>query len=88
MSVAKALGAEVTAVCSTQNVDTGRSLGADHVVDYSKDDFTRTGDRYDLLLDVAGSRSWSGASGCSPRGDPRHRRRAEGNRLLGPLGGV
>ena len=59
VQIAKALGAEVTAVCSTANVDIARSLGADHVVDYTQEDFTRSDRRYDLLLDVAGSRSWS-----------------------------
>jgi len=59
MQIAKALGAEVTGVCSTQNVDLIHSLGADHVIDYTKEDFTRSRQRYDLLLDVVGSRSWS-----------------------------
>ncbi|MBI4884300.1 MAG: NAD(P)-dependent alcohol dehydrogenase [Actinobacteria bacterium] len=59
VQIAKALGAEVTAVCSTRNVDQARALGADHVVDYTVDDFTTGDHRYDLLLDVAGSRRWS-----------------------------
>ena len=59
IQVAKALGAEVTAVCSTQNVKHARSLGADHVIDYTKEDFTRNGQQYDLLFNVNGSRSWS-----------------------------
>jgi NADPH:quinone reductase-like Zn-dependent oxidoreductase len=59
VQIAKALGAEVTAVCSTPNVDVAQSLGADHVIDYTRDDFTRRGERYDVLCDVAGSRSWS-----------------------------
>jgi NADPH:quinone reductase-like Zn-dependent oxidoreductase len=58
VQIAKALGAEVTAVCSTRNVELMRSLGADRVVDYSRDDFTRTDERYDVMLDNAGSRSW------------------------------
>jgi NADPH:quinone reductase-like Zn-dependent oxidoreductase len=58
VQIAKALGAEVTAVCSTPNVDRARSHGADRVVDYTREDLTRSGERYDLLLEVAGSRSW------------------------------
>ena len=59
VQIAKTLGAEVTAVCSRHNVDLIRSFGADHVIDYNKEDCTRRGGRYDLLLDIAGSRSWS-----------------------------
>jgi NADPH:quinone reductase-like Zn-dependent oxidoreductase len=59
VQIAKALGAEVTAVCSTRNVEQSRSLGADHVIDYTREDFTRGGRRYDAILDVAGSKSWS-----------------------------
>jgi NADPH:quinone reductase-like Zn-dependent oxidoreductase len=58
VQIAKALGAEVTAVCSTRNVEQSRSLGADHVIDYTQEDFTRTGARYDVLFDNAGTRSW------------------------------
>ena len=59
VQIAKALGAEVTAVCSTRNVDLVRSIGADHIVDYTREDFTRSSERYDLMFDNAGSRSWS-----------------------------
>jgi NADPH:quinone reductase-like Zn-dependent oxidoreductase len=59
VQIAKALGAEVTAVCRTSNVELVRSLGADHVVDYTREDFTRSDRRYDLMLDVAATRSWS-----------------------------
>lgn len=58
VQIAKAFGAEVTAVCSTRNVECARSHGADHVFDYTKEDFTRSGQQYDLLLDVNGRRSW------------------------------
>jgi len=59
VQVAKALGAEVTAVCSTGNVDIARRSGADHVVDYTREDFTRGGRRFPLMIDVNGARSWS-----------------------------
>ena len=56
IQVAKILGAQVTAVCSPHNVDTARSLGADHVVDYTSADFTQTDARYDLIFDIAASK--------------------------------
>ena len=59
VQLAKSFGAEVTAVCSTTKVDLVRSLGADRVVDYTNADFTRLGERHDLMVDVAGSRSYS-----------------------------
>ena len=57
VQIAKWLGAEVTGVCSTRNIDLVRSLGANHVLDYTVDDFTRTGQRYDVVLDLVGNRS-------------------------------
>ena len=86
VQIAKAFGAEVTAVCSTPNVEQMRALGADAVIDYTRDDFTRLGQRFDLMLDVAGSRPWSQVKRIlapdarwviigAPKGDP----------FLGPL---
>ncbi len=60
VQIAAAFGAEVTGVCSTRNVDLVRSLGTHHVVDYTRDDFTRVGARYDLVLDLVGNHSLSG----------------------------
>jgi NADPH:quinone reductase-like Zn-dependent oxidoreductase len=86
VQIAKSFGAEVTGVCSTRNVDLVRSLGADHVIDYTHEDFTRSDRRYDLMLDVAGSRSWSECKRVLNAhailvvvGAPK------GNRLIGPL---
>jgi NADPH:quinone reductase-like Zn-dependent oxidoreductase len=59
VQIAKAQGAEVTGVCSTGNVELVRSLGADRVLDYTREDFTRAGDRYDLVFDCVGRKSWS-----------------------------
>jgi len=58
IQIAKSLGAQVTAVCSTRNVEQSRALGADRVIDYTKDDFTRDREQYDVLLDIAGSKSF------------------------------
>ncbi len=57
VQIARLLGAEVTGVCSTANIDLVRSLGADHVVDYTRDDFTAGESRYDVILDNVGNRS-------------------------------
>jgi NADPH:quinone reductase-like Zn-dependent oxidoreductase len=54
VQIAKSFGAEVTAVCSTRNLDMARSLGADHVIDYTQEDFTQNGQQYDLILAVNG----------------------------------
>jgi NADPH:quinone reductase-like Zn-dependent oxidoreductase len=57
VQIAKAFGTDVTAVCSTRNVDMVRSIGADHVMDYTKDDFATKGERYDSILTTNGDRS-------------------------------
>jgi NADPH:quinone reductase-like Zn-dependent oxidoreductase len=59
VQIAKAFGAEVTGVCSTRNVDTIRSIGADQVIDYTQEDFTQGGQRYDFILDNVGNHSLS-----------------------------
>lgn len=89
VQIAKALGAAVTAVCRTHNVEMVRSLGADHVADYTREDFVRSGQTFDIALDVAGNRTireWRRV--LNPRGTlvvvggPKH------NRWIGPAGSV
>jgi NADPH:quinone reductase-like Zn-dependent oxidoreductase len=89
VQIAKSFGAEVTGVCSTAKVELVRSIGADHVIDYTREDFTRSDARYDLMLDIAGNRSWKECKRIlSPRaalvivGGPMT------NRLIGPIGHV
>jgi NADPH:quinone reductase-like Zn-dependent oxidoreductase len=89
VQLAKALGAEVHAVCSGPNVEQARTLGAERVFDYTREDFTRSGERYDVLFDNAGTRSWRAmrrvlqpAGTVVLVGGPRSKR------LLGPLGHV
>jgi len=90
VQLARALGAaKVTAVCSTRNVELVRSLGADRVIDYSREDFTRIGERYDILFDVAGSKSWSACKRVlEPHGTLVQAGGPKANRLLGPLGHI
>ena len=59
VQIAKALGAEVTAVCSPRNIVAARALGAQRVIDYTREDFTQDGERYEVLIDIAGNRSLS-----------------------------
>jgi NADPH:quinone reductase-like Zn-dependent oxidoreductase len=90
IQIAKAFGAEVTAVCSTRNVDMVRSIGADHVIDYTKDDFATNGHRYDLILAANGDRSiWDyrralSADGCYAMTGGSNRQLTDAL-LLGPL---
>jgi NADPH:quinone reductase-like Zn-dependent oxidoreductase len=90
VQMAKVLGAAcVTAVCRTRNVDQARELGADRVVDYTRADYTRGGDRYDLIVDIAGSKSWSANRRVlQPHGTLVIVGAPGGNRLIGPLGHV
>src|SRR6266496_647462 len=86
VQIAKAMGAEVTGVCSTRNVDLVKSIGADHVIDYTKEDFTKGDQRFDLVLDIAGSKSWSQ---CRRALNPNAILvivGAKGSRLMGPSG--
>ena len=69
VQIAKALGAEVTGVCSTRNVEMVASIGADHVVDYTQQDFTQNGQRYDLLIDTVANRTpWECRRVLTPKG--------------------
>src|SRR3954469_1113128 len=86
VQIAKVLGAEVTAVCSTRHVEQARALGADHVVDYTKDDVSRSGRRFDVIVHVGGHLSWRR---CKRILAPEGRlvmAGATGGSFLGPLG--
>jgi NADPH:quinone reductase-like Zn-dependent oxidoreductase len=89
VQIAKSFGAEVTGVCSTRNVDLVRSIGADHVIDYTQQDFARSGQQYDAVFDLVGNRSLAdcrraltptGTLVLSGGGDSR------GGSVVGPVG--
>src|SRR6478672_1511790 len=89
VQIAKSLGAHVTAVCSTRNVGQSQTLGADRVIDYTEDDFTREREQYDVLIDIAGSKSFRACKRVLKQnarfvviGGPMR------TRLVGPLGHV
>ena len=78
VQIAKAFGAEVTGVCSTAKLDLVRSLGADHVIDYTREDFADGRQRYDLILDIGGNSPLVAAPArAHPARNARHRRRRE-----------
>jgi NADPH:quinone reductase-like Zn-dependent oxidoreductase len=86
VQIARSFGAKVTAVCSSRNVDMVRALGADTVINYTKEDFTRGNQRYDLMVDIAGSRSWPECRRVlKPQATLVMVGGPDTNRLLGPL---
>jgi NADPH:quinone reductase-like Zn-dependent oxidoreductase len=88
VQIAKALGAEVTGVCSARNVDLVRSLGADHVVDYTRTDFTRAGKRYDVILDNVEAQPLAAVRRALAPAGTLIPNSGRGGRWLGPLGRI
>lgn len=86
VQIAKVLGAEVTGVCSTRNVELVRSLGADHVIDYTRADVTRLGKRYDVVLDMVPFRSVAALRRVLEPAGTGVIGGGSGGRVLGPLG--
>jgi NADPH:quinone reductase-like Zn-dependent oxidoreductase len=89
VQIAKTLGAEVTGVCGTGNVDLVRSIGADHVIDYTRQDFTRGAERYDVILDNVANHSLSACRRVlTPRGTLLPNNGTSGGRWTGTLGRI
>jgi len=86
LQIAKALGADVTGVCSTRNVELVRSLGAGHVVDYTREDFTRSGQRYDVIFDLAGQHPLAACRSALTRTGTLILASGHGGPVFGPLG--
>ncbi len=86
VQIAKSFGADVTAVCSTRNLEMVRSLGADHFIDYTREDFTQSGQKYDLILQLAGTRSPSDCRrALSSKGTLVLTSGESGGRWIGPV---
>ncbi|TMC52335.1 MAG: NAD(P)-dependent alcohol dehydrogenase [Chloroflexi bacterium] len=89
VQVAKAFGAEVTGVCSSRNVEMVRSIGADHVIDYTREDFTRNGHRFDFILDNVANHSLSDTRRVlTPTGKLQSNNGTSGGRWFGTIGTV
>jgi len=87
VQIAKSLGAEVTGVCSTPNVDLVRSIGADHVIDYTQEDFTQGAEKYDIILDNAGKHSLAEMrQAVAPGGKLIPNSGTTGGKVFGPIG--
>jgi NADPH:quinone reductase-like Zn-dependent oxidoreductase len=86
VQIAKSYGAEVTGVCSTRNVDLVRSIGADHVVDYTREDFTRSGQSYDVILDNVEAKPLSATRRALAPAGTLVLNSGRGGRWIGPLG--
>jgi NADPH:quinone reductase-like Zn-dependent oxidoreductase len=89
VQIARAFGAEVTGVCSTRNLELVRSIGADHVIDYTREDVTRSGTKYDLVLQLAGTASASDLRrALTPRGTLLLSSGDSSHNVIGPLGRI
>jgi NADPH:quinone reductase-like Zn-dependent oxidoreductase len=86
VQIAKALGAEVTAVCSTRNVEAAKEMGADHVVDYTKEDFTNLDGRFDAMIDIVGNRRLVACRNLLVDGGRYVMVSGPKRKLLGPMG--